>query len=186
MGKRTGKLIVLSSPSGGGKSTIIEALHKRDPELGYSVSATTRKPRQGERDGIDYYFWNTRDFFEKVNTNAFLEWKQVHGHYYGTLRSEIDRQLKEGHHVLLDIDVKGGLHIKEIRKDAVLIFILPPSMDILKERLIKRGTEKESDQKTRLNNAKQEIDIADQYDFQIINNELNKTVEDVLSVIHHQ
>jgi len=181
-----GKLIVISSPSGGGKSTIIEQILKKDPSLGYSVSATTRHPRQGEKDGIDYFFWDKDQFIENIDEGAFLEWKEVHGHYYGTLKEQVKKQIDEGRPVLLDVDVQGGIDLKQKQPEAMLIFILPPSLDVLKDRLIKRGTESGDDLKLRLSNAEKELSMADYYDFQVINLTLEKTVQEVLAIIHNQ
>lgn len=181
-----GKLYVISSPSGGGKSTIIGRILKNDRSLGYSVSATTRNPRKGEKDGVNYFFWNKDTFFRKIDEGAFLEWKEVYGQFYGTLKEQVQKQIDEGRNVILDVDVQGGIDLKSKQPDAVLIFILPPSLDVLKERLIKRGTESEEELELRLHNAGKEMMMADHYDFQVVNLALEKTVQEVLAIIHNQ
>jgi len=183
MKKSKGRLFVISSPSGGGKTTVIKELIKRSSDLYYSVSATTRSPRKGERDGIDYFFLGEETFFQKIEQEAFVEWAKVHGEYYGTLWSQIERCLKEGKRVLLDMDVQGGLNLKKTRSDAVLIFLLPPSMELLEKRLLERGTESHEDLTKRLRTARKEMKIADEYDFQVINDKLEDTVEELRAII---
>ena len=177
------KLYVVSSPSGGGKSTVVKEIIRRDPTICYSISATTRPRRKGETNGKDYHFWDQNYFLDQIKKNAFIEWFQVHGYYYGTLWSEIEYCAKQGKNMLLDIDVNGGLEIKKHRSDAVLIFLLPPSMKILEERLRLRGTEEENELNIRLKKAKEEIDRAQQYDYQIVNNILEKTIDEFWTII---
>ena len=174
---------MLSSPSGGGKTTIIKELRKKDMNLGYSVSATTREPRKDEKEGIDYFFLNRDMFRKKIEEHAFAEWAEVHGEYYGTLISQIVRDTSMGKKILLDTDVQGGLNLKKTRPNALLIFLLPPSMDALKTRLQQRGTETEEEIKNRLDTAKKEIEMADEYDFVVINDNLEDAVEDILAII---
>ena len=178
-----GKLFVISSPSGGGKNTVIDALLKRDTDLRYAVSATTRPPRKGEKDGVDYFFWDEERFRRKVEEGAFVEWAEVYGYYYGTLREQVDRHLKEGKHVLLDLDVQGGLRLKQLMPEAVLIFLLPPSMEVLEERLRRRGTEDAEVLAKRLRIAREEMEVADAYDFQIINDRLEEAVDGLQAII---
>lgn len=174
---------MLSSPSGGGKSTIIKELRKKDMNLGYSVSVTTREPRKDEKEGVDYYFLDRETFRKKIEDKAFAEWAEVHGEYYGTLVSQIDWDTSKGKKILLDTDVQGGLNLKKTRSNALLIFLLPPSMDVLKTRLMKRGTETEEEIKNRLDTAKKEIKMADEYDFVVINEDLENAVKDILAII---
>ncbi len=179
-----GRVFVISSPSGGGKTTVIEALREKNRDLCYSVSATTRDPRPGEVNGRDYYFLKEDEFLRKIEENAFIEWARVHNFYYGTPRDQIEKYLGEGKKVILDIDVQGGLKIKEQIPDSVLIFLLPPSMDELRKRLIQRGTEEEEILRVRIENAKKEIDMADRYDYQVINDILDETVRELDSIIN--
>lgn len=178
-----GRLFVLSSPSGGGKTTVIKALKKRQLDLQYSVSATTRPPREQEKDGVDYHFYDEATFRLIVADNGFVEWAEVHGNYYGTLWSEVETHLKAGRNMLLDTDVQGGMNLKKALPQTILIFLLPPSMDILKARLISRGTEKPEDLEVRLSVAAQEIAISNSYDFQVINDELHVAVDEIESII---
>jgi guanylate kinase len=174
---------VLSSPSGGGKTTIIKTLRTGFPNLRYSVSATTRPPRKGEKDGVDYFFLDSKSFRQKIAQQAFVEWAIVHGEYYGTLKSQIDPFLRQGKHVSLDTDVQGGLNLKKLRSDVVLIYLLPPSMRVLKERLFERGTETSANLEKRLGVAQQENRMADAYDYIVINDRLEKAVEEIKTII---
>jgi guanylate kinase len=179
-----GKCIVLSAPSGGGKSTVIRALCEMDASLKYSVSATTRAPRSGEIDGVDYHFIEREEFLQQIREDAFLEWAEVHGELYGTLRSEIERALSQGKIILLDIDVQGGLVVKEKVPEAVLIFLYPPSRAVLESRLRKRHTENEELLRIRLDAAQHEMEVGKQYDFQVINRDLKETVLDVFTIVN--
>lgn len=181
--QRTGILFVLSAPSGGGKSTVLKALRAEDASLGYSVSATTRPPRPGETHGKDYFFYSVEEFHRLIRQKAFYEWAVVHKHLYGTLRKVVDAELDAGRDVLLDIDVQGGLSIKRLRPDAVLIFLLPPSMAVLETRL--RGRKSDSDEviDLRLRNARHELTFAPQYDYALINEDLARTLHDVRSIL---
>ncbi len=183
MGGSGKRLFVISSPSGGGKTTIVKELRKEGFDFAYSISATTRPPRKGEKDGVDYIFLDQKTFLKQIKEGAFLEWAKVHGYYYGTLKEQIDRYLSEGKRVLLDIDVQGGLHLKNTRSDTVLIFLAPPAIEVLEERLKKRGTESSEVIKRRLEIAKKELQMADQYDFQVINDNLKDTVKEVKAII---
>ena len=183
MKKLEGRLFVLSSPSGGGKTTVIKELMKKNLDLYYSVSATTRLPRKGEKEGIHYFYLDEDTFQRKIEEKAFIEWARVHGHYYGTLWSQVEQHLDAGRKVLLDTDVQGGLNLKKKRPDAVLIFLLPPSMKVLEARLSERGTESRDDLLKRLHGAQREIEIADAYDFQVINDELENTVQEITTII---
>jgi len=181
--RRHGVLFVVSAPSGGGKSTVIERLRKDDPSLGYSVSATTRPPRAGEVHGKSYYFFSDAEFDDLIRKQSFYEWAHVHNRRYGTLRHVVDAELAQGHDVLLDIDVQGGLKIKRTRDDAVLIFLLPPSMSVLEQRL--RGRKSDSDDviAVRLANARKELACALAYDYALVNDNLDEAVSAVRSIV---
>lgn len=181
--ERKGMLVVLSAPSGGGKSTVLKTLRAEDPSLGYSVSATTRPPRGEEINGKDYHFITNEEFDRRVQRKEFYEWAFVHGNRYGTLRSVVDEELRRGHDVLLDIDVQGGLAIKKMRPDAVLIFLLPPSLDVLEQRLRGRKTDNPADIELRLRNARKEVCHVHDYDFAVLNDDLRNAVAGVRAVV---
>jgi len=183
MKSEKGKLYVISSPSGGGKSTVINEIMKIEPELTYSISATTRPSRANEKDGKDYFFLSKKEFLKYIEQNKFIEWAQVHGYYYGTLRQQIEDKISQGKKVILDIDVQGGLNIKNSFSDSVLIFLWLPSLKVLEERLRNRGTENEELLKKRLLGAKEELKKADYYDYIIINDKLDNTVKETLTII---
>ncbi len=174
---------MLSSPSGGGKSTIIHELRKRNPCLSYSISATTRPPRKNEKDGVDYHFINKKEFLEKKEQGEFIEWAVVHGFLYGTLKNEINASLERGNNVLLDIDVQGGLLLKKHQNKPVLIFLKPPSWETLTIRLKNRGTEDTDTLSKRLHTAKFELEKSNQYDFIIINDILDETIKEIEAII---
>jgi len=180
---KQGKLFVLSSPSGGGKSTIIHELRTRNPSLSYSISATTRPPRKNEKDGVDYHFIDKKVFDTKKNHGEFIEWAVVHGFYYGTYKKDIDNLLERGENILLDIDVQGGLELKNHHSKPVLIFLKPPSWEILTRRLEKRGTEDIGTLNKRLEAARSELEMSNQYDFIVINDILNETIKEIEVII---
>ena len=181
-----GKIIVISAPSGCGKSTIINTiLDGGKLDLSFSVSATNRPPRPGEENGVHYHFLSTEDFRDSVAAGEFIEWEEVYpGRYYGTLRREIDRQLAEGHNVILDIDVKGALNVKKLYGEkALTIFVEPPSIDELRRRLENRGTDTPELIDTRVGRAEYEIGFAPQFDSRVVNDDLTKAVDETASLI---
>lgn len=183
---QSGKIIVISAPSGTGKSTIINSiLSTGEIDLRFSVSATNRPPREGETNGVNYYFFDTDHFRQLISGDAFVEWEEVYGgRYYGTLKSEIERICNEGHNVILDIDVKGALNVKRLYSDrALTIFIEPPSLAQLKERLIKRGTETKESLDQRLMKADYELSFAKEFDRIVINDDLEKAVNETRGII---
>ena len=187
---RLGIALIVSGPSGAGKSTVCNSLRKRHPELEFSVSCTTREPRRGEVDGKDYHFIDKMEFQRRVENDEFLEYADVHGNFYGTLKSEIMDRVEAGKDVLLDIDVQGALQVKESSKKYSLlgkcsesVFLGPPSFDELERRLRSRGTEKEESIRKRLDDAKSELDHWKDYDYLIINKDVEQAVKDMENLI---
>ena len=180
----SGKLIIVSAPSGAGKTTIVKELMRSRKDLEFSVSACSRPRREGEKEGRDYYFMSTETFREKIRKGEFIEWEEVYeDQYYGTLRSEVERILSEGRNIIFDVDVKGGISIKKLFGDQALsIFIMPPSIEVLEERLSKRGTEDGNGLKKRLSKAADEITYAGRFDVIIVNEVLSVAVELVVKV----
>lgn len=170
---KQGRLIILSAPSGTGKTSVIQRLLKKHPTMIHSVSWTTRPKRAQEIDGQDYHFIDEVAFKQGIGTGIFAEWAEVHSSYYGTPKEPLERWLKEGRNVLLDLDVQGGLHLKKLYpKQAISIFLLPPSVPELERRLMARKTDSLSERKLRLANAKKEMTFKDKYDYQVVNEEL--------------
>lgn len=183
---KKGKLIVISAPSGCGKSTIIKQIIDDERlKLGFSISATSRKPREGEEHGVHYYFISDEEFLQLIKEDKFVEWEEVYaGTHYGTLVSEVDRVTGEGRNLILDIDVKGGVNVKErFGEEALSLFIMPPSVDELGKRLRGRATDSEETILKRLAKAEFEIGFAPQYDTVIVNDDLDTAVEEVRSAI---
>lgn len=177
-----GRLFVISGPSGTGKGTICKELIK-DDKIRLSVSMTTRNPREGEVHGVSYYFATKEEFLQKIEAGGFLEYAEVFGNYYGTPKMEVLELLDEGIDVLLEIDVQGALQIKEVYPEAVLVFILPPSMAELRARLTGRGTETQEVVERRLGQAAKEISYVKQYDYAVINDDLDQAIDNVKTVI---
>lgn len=179
------KLLIFSAPSGAGKSTVVNRIMQQIPELEFSVSATNREPRGDERDGESYHFLTTADFKARIEAGDFVEWEEVYpGKFYGTLRSEIDNRLQAGQSVVLDIDVVGGCRIKELYGDQALsFFIAPPSLEVLKQRLVGRGTDSAESIEVRMNKAASEMTFQNQFDVIIVNDQLEKAVGEVIGQV---
>ena len=167
-----GRLIIISSPSGGGKGTLIKEILESVPDLGYSVSFTTRAPRFGEEEGRHYHFVSKAEFEEEINAGGFLEYAEVHGNYYGTSLSQAERMAAEGKDVILEIDVQGADWVRKRVPDVLSIFILPPSFEVLKARLVSRGTEDPVDLDLRLKNARSEVMEYTKFDYVVVNDEI--------------
>jgi len=181
---KPGKVIVFCAPSGAGKTTIARALQQLVDNLHFSVSATTRQPRQNETDGVDYFFISKHDFILKVEKDEFIEWEEVFGNYYGTLVSHVHEMMEQGKNVILDIDVKGGLNIKKIFGDQSLtLFILPPDVHALEERLKSRKSENEETLKLRLARVPMEMELGKQFDAQVVNDDLKKAIDQVSALV---
>ncbi len=169
------KLIVIASPSGGGKSTLARRLFKKFPDMQFSISATTRKKRHGETYGIEYFFLTKEDFEKRISRGELAEYEEIFGNYYGTLKSEIDKAIIGGFVLLFDIDVKGALSIREhYPDDSLLIFIVPPSVEELERRLRKRGTESDEQIANRLARGEMELSFADKFDHVIVNDNIDR------------
>ncbi len=181
-----GKIIIISAPSGTGKSTIINRI-MGDPslDLQFSISATSREPRKGEAHGVNYYFFTADDFRKAVAADLFVEWEEVYpGRFYGTLRSEIDRITGEGHNVIMDVDVKGGVNIKRMMgTDALSVFVKPPTIDTLRERLEARATDTPEQIAQRVAKAEYEMEFAPQFDRIVVNDDLHTAVEEVRGLV---
>ena len=180
---RKGNLFVLSGPSGAGKGTLVKRVLQRVPDAWVSVSATTRQPRPGEVDGKDYFFLDQPRFDELVSQGGFLEWAHVHGNSYGTLRSRVQDRIDQGSQVILEIDVQGAFQVKEAMPEAHLIFIEPPSLEELERRLRGRGTETEEVICNRMKTAEVELARKMEYDVQVVNDELERATEELVSYI---
>ena len=180
-----GKLIIFSAPSGSGKSTIVQHLMSRGLGLAFSISATSRQPREGEVDGREYHFIAPEKFRDLIEKKAFIEWEEVYpGQFYGTLHSELDRIWGEGGHAIFDIDVVGGLNLKkEFGERACALFIEPPSIEVLEERLRSRGSDDEASLKRRLDKAGYEMEFAPQFDRIVINDHLEEAQSEALTIV---
>lgn len=179
------KIIIFSAPSGAGKTTIAKEILKKIPSLLFSVSACSRPRRNGEREGVDYYFLTTEEFKSKIDNKEFLEWQEVYpGSFYGTLKAEVERIWNKGKNVMFDVDTFGGINIKNIFKEKALsIFIKTPTVDTLMDRLEARRTETEDSLKKRMDKAKIELSYSDKFDKIIINDNLNKAIEEAYIII---
>ncbi|MBR2413652.1 MAG: guanylate kinase [Clostridia bacterium] len=182
--ENTGRLLIISGPSGCGKNTVYDALALRDKEIGQTVSATTRKPRDGERDGVDYYFITEEDFLNKINNNEFVEHVHYATNYYGTLRSEIDRVLKLYKKVAMVIEVNGALNIKKMYPEAVSVFLMPPSKEALVERINCRGTMDADELARRMKTAEEEMQKSCEYDYVVVNDVLENAVEEIYNILN--
>ena len=178
-----GDLFVISAPSGTGKTTLVKQLLEKLPDLDFSVSYTTRPQRRGEREGVDYHFVDQAAFERMVRDNEFLEWATVHGESYGTSAKLVDDSLMQGHDVLLDIDTQGAASIRRLRRDATLIFILPPSFDALRQRLQGRGLDGAAEMDRRLRNARQEMEKYRDYDYLIVNDSVEQALARLEAVV---
>ena len=180
---KRGVLLVVSGPSGAGKGTICKALLEKHKEIYLSVSATTRSPRKGEVEGVNYYFTTKEEFVKRVEEGDFLEHAEVYGNYYGTPKSSVEKMLEQGKDVILEIDIQGALKVKENCEEGIFIFILPPSMEELKQRIIKRGSETPESLMTRFKSAYKEINYISKYNYAVVNDEVDLAVKKLEALI---
>jgi guanylate kinase len=181
--REKGHIFVISAPSGAGKTTIVKNILRDFPNIVFSVSATTRKKRDNETEGVDYHFISEKEFIAKIEKKDFVEWEKFYDYYYGTSKGFIEEKINNGISVLLEVDVKGALSIKTIYPEAILIYISPPSFEILVERLKNRRTEDEIDFKKRIERAKMELSQKDKFDYLVVNKDLNTAISETESLI---
>lgn len=181
--QRTGMLLIISGPSGTGKGTLVKKLMDSDPSLRFSCSVTTRAPRVGEVDGVDYHFITDEEYARLIADNRFLEHATVHDHHYGTLRKPVEDMMQQGHNVVLDIDTQGAISVMENAEDYVSVFILPPSFKELRERLVNRKTDAPDVIERRLNNARGEVQQAHRYQYSIVNDDLEVAYAQLKTIV---
>jgi guanylate kinase len=179
-----GMLIVVSSPSGGGKGTLIDRVLKTVPGVSYSISYTTRAPRPGEQNGREYFFVSTAEFEAMRGRGKLLEWAKVYGYLYGTSRAQVERERAAGHDIILEIDVQGAASIRQLVADEVTVFILPPSFALLRQRLVARGTDSPADLERRLRGAPAEVEQYKDFQYVILNDDINRASAQLASVIY--
>ncbi len=177
------KIVVLSAPSGAGKNTLMARLRERGVPVAVTVSVTTRRPRPGEAEGEHYHFVSRGEFEARLADDAFYEWAEVHGNLYGTLKSEVERCLASGQHVVLELDVQGMRHMRKLRPDAVSVFLMPPGLDELERRLRSRGTNDEADIALRLRNAEVEMAARTEFDHVVVNDDLERAAVELERIL---
>lgn len=186
---RKGLLILISGPSGTGKGTVCDLLRQKHPEISYSISATTRQPRPGEQDGVNYYFYTKEKFREMIDQGQLLEWAEVYGNFYGTPKQKVLDRLEAGEDILLEIDTQGALNVMKVMPEGLFIFLLPPSLEELAARLKGRGTETEESLHRRLGAAVDEIKLATKYRYVVVNDKVEDAQETLANIIeaeHHR
>ncbi len=186
---RKGLLILISGPSGTGKGTVCDLLRQKHPEISYSISATTRQPRPGEQDGVNYYFYTKEKFRKMIDQGQLLEWAEVYGNFYGTPKQKVLDRLEAGEDILLEIDTQGALNVMKVMPEGLFIFLLPPSLEELAARLKGRGTETEESLHRRLGAAVDEIKLATKYRYVVVNDKVEDAQETIANIIeaeHHR
>ncbi len=183
--EKRGKIIVVSAPSGTGKTTILKKFLAQNKDYKFSVSYTTRAKRDNETNGVEYFFITEQEFLRKIESGDFLEWEKVYDYYYGTDKNLVELSVSKGDNILIEVDVKGALSIKKLFPEAILVFIEPPSMEELKRRLINRKTENELDLSKRLNRAEMEMKERDKFTYIICNEQVDKTLEELQSLLNN-
>ena len=182
---RRGRLVVVSGPSGAGKSTLIRASLEAVPELAYSVSATTRKPREGEVDGRDYIFLSREEFEKWIDEGRFLEWAEYSGNLYGTPEQKVEEYLESGRSVILEIELQGAREVREKRPDAVMVFVRAPSLEETRKRLEGRATEDDKALETRMMTALKEVEARSEFDYEVVNAEREQAREDIINTMRN-
>lgn len=180
------KVFVITGPSGVGKGTLIRALRERCPSLELSISATTRQPREGELDGVDYHFLSPAEFERRKGERDFLEFAPYSGNHYGTLRSEVDRRLEGGHSVLLEIEVQGAQQVRQSKPDSIQIFIAPPDPAVLRQRLAGRGTDSAAAIDKRLETAETELASQQDFDYRVVNDDRERATEELVAIVRSE
>ena len=183
MNNTPGKFFTLSAPSGTGKTTLLMRVLREFPDLERSVSCTTRPPRPGEKDGVSYRFVDEKTFREMIQNDGFFEWEEVHGHFYGTPKAPLIARREKGRDTILDIDTRGAMSVKKSYPDSCAIFLMPPSIEVLEQRLRARQTESEASLARRLNNARMEMNEKNKFDYVIVNDELDRAFEEMKRLI---
>jgi len=178
--------LVISAPSGAGKLTILRKVRELEPHLETTVSATTRAPRPGEMDGKDYYFLAADEFQRRLDAGDFVEWAEVHGHHYGTLKQELDRCLDTGHDVILELDVQGMRSLRSLRQELVTVFLMPPSLEELEARLRRRGTDDEEVIALRLRNALDEMAARNEFDYRVVNDDVERAANELRRILQKE
>lgn len=179
----TGRLFVLSAPSGAGKTTLVNRLLKDVPQIECSISCTTRKPRPGEKEGVEYYFVTSEKFQEMIRAGEFFEYEEVHGYFYGTPKAPLMERRNQGLDTVLDVDTRGALSVKKAFPDSLTIFLMPPSIEVLEERLRRRQTESESSLQRRLQDAKDQLLEKENFDYVVINDDIERAYQEVLNIL---
>lgn len=185
MNRNIGHLFIISAPSGAGKTTLSRAALDHFDDMLYSISYTTRKSRGREKDGVDYYFISENDFNKRIESGKWAEWAEVHGNFYGTSAKFLDKGLASGHDILLDIDIQGTIQMLKRYPDSITIFIMPPSLETLRNRLVLRGTDSEEVVERRLQNAQKEMERKDLYRHIIVNDRLSAAIEELISIVEN-
>lgn len=179
-----GSIIIVTAPSGAGKSTLLKHVMQIFPQLKFSVSATTRSPREGEIDGVHYHFISEDEFLKKIDSEQFIEWEQVYDYYYGTLKSEIEKCVRAGETIILEIEVNGAMNVKRLYPQAHMIFVMPPDKEVLIERLISRNTESPEDLQKRIARAEMEFSMVQFFEYKVVNDDLKTAKKQIIEIVN--
>ncbi len=183
MEETKGSIIIVTAPSGAGKSTLLKHVMQEFPQLKFSVSATTRSPREAEIDGVHYHFITKDEFLSKIDSEQFIEWEQVYDYYYGTLKSEIEKCAKSGETIILEIEVNGAMNVKRLYPQSNMIFVMPPDKQVLIERLISRNTESPEDLQKRIERAEMEFSMEKYFEYKVVNDDLETAKKQIIEIV---
>jgi len=183
MEETKGSIIIVTAPSGAGKSTLLKHVMQEFPQLKFSVSATTRSPREAEIDGVHYHFITKDEFLSKIDSEQFIEWEQVYDYYYGTLKSEIEKCAKAGETIILEIEVNGAMNVKRLYPQSNMIFVMPPDKQVLIERLISRNTESPEDLQKRIERAEMEFSMEKYFEYKVVNDDLETAKKQIIEIV---